>query len=528
MKTRRTTLILAALALFLLLPLSAQATIYTWTGGTSTNWRTSGNWTPTTSPGYPNTFTDQAIINLSNVTKYPVTYMMTSSTSSSIGGTGVGPVGDLNYALYIGSSAGDASGNALTLVGYPTNFINSYLNVRGDIYNAKIINLNTNGVYTGNLRAYPPDTTNTYIYNIKGPGSINMAGGGLVANSNNAWWDLQQNVSGYGTISSRIINDATLTASGGTLNFNNALSTGDPIIVNNGTLQVAAGGTFQYAGDGNTSNFDTSGAAYGGAGTGKVVMAGGTLSATGSRTYSGTDFSGYGTLTANYTNNGTMTISGGVLNVSGTGASGGQIKGDGNVAVTGSGLNLANANTLLAHNFTMGPTATLTVGTSTLHPLMELTGDFSFRQTNPATWTYGTTAGLGPDLKMAGDGTTQKLEVGGVGNSLVNNFALHSLTIGAGAYVQLVDVFSNAGTAGSETFNAGALLLGGVGDPTLDLNNISAFINGVLLTNGLYHTDNGDINVINAPVPLPPSVLLMGSGLLGLGLLGWRRRSWQG
>jgi hypothetical protein len=30
--------------------------------------------------------------------------------------------------------------------------------------------------------------------------------------------------------------------------------------------------------------------------------------------------------------------------------------------------------------------------------------------------------------------------------------------------------------------------------------------------------------IIRNPVPLPPSVLLLGSGLLGLGLLGWRRR----
>jgi hypothetical protein len=27
-----------------------------------------------------------------------------------------------------------------------------------------------------------------------------------------------------------------------------------------------------------------------------------------------------------------------------------------------------------------------------------------------------------------------------------------------------------------------------------------------------------------APTPLPPSVLLLASGLLGMGLLGWRRR----
>ena len=40
----------------------------------------------------------------------------------------------------------------------------------------------------------------------------------------------------------------------------------------------------------------------------------------------------------------------------------------------------------------------------------------------------------------------------------------------------------------------------------------------------LYPSAMGNISSLSA-VPLPPSVMLLGSGLMGLGLLGWRRRS---
>lgn len=43
------------------------------------------------------------------------------------------------------------------------------------------------------------------------------------------------------------------------------------------------------------------------------------------------------------------------------------------------------------------------------------------------------------------------------------------------------------------------------------------------LTYGL--TGGGELTPLLAPVPVPPSVLLLGSGLLGLGLLGWRRKN---
>ena len=70
---------------------------------------------------------------------------------------------------------------------------------------------------------------------------------------------------------------------------------------------------------------------------------------------------------------------------------------------------------------------------------IQLSGNFSFQQTNPSNWTYGTTAGLGPDLIMKGGNISvpTTLEVGGinVGNipaGFTNNFALNSLTISSG------------------------------------------------------------------------------------------------
>jgi hypothetical protein len=293
-----------------------------------------------------------------------------------------------------------------------------------------------------------------------------------------------------------------LNMSGATVNLNNGSLT------NQGTLVIGAG----------TLNNATA-SAYTLGGGGSATLAGGSI--TGSHGFTSDNaVSGYGNLSALFSNNGSMTISGGILNVTGSG----QIKGTGDVAISGSGLNLQNGNSLLASNFSMGPTATLQTGANTL----DLTGNFSFQQTDKANaWNTNGTAGLGPNLKMAGTGV-QTLEVGGVDfganiNGMTNNFALNSLTIGVGATVQLVDLFSNAGTAGNEVLYLGALLLGGVGDPTFDLNGILCYVDGAPLGNGDYH----GITIEGAQVPIPPSAMLLGTGLLGLVGLGWRRKKFS-
>jgi hypothetical protein len=62
-----------------------------------------------------------------------------------------------------------------------------------------------------------------------------------------------------------------------------------------------------------------------------------------------------------------------------------------------------------------------------------------------------------------------------------------------------------------------------------DSSTINIYYDPKLLVNayllGLDYTFAGGGGMLIAdPVPLPPSVFLLGSGLLGLGLLGWRRR----
>ena len=51
-----------------------------------------------------------------------------------------------------------------------------------------------------------------------------------------------------------------------------------------------------------------------------------------------------------------------------------------------------------------------------------------------------------------------------------------------------------------------------------------ALANFYLLGRDYTFAGGGNLIADAATVPLPPSVLLLGSGLLGLGALGWRRR----
>jgi hypothetical protein len=273
--------------------------------------------------------------------------------------------------------------------------------------------------------------------------------------------------------------------------------------------------------NGGTVNLDGATLAAG-AGAAAINLLAGTVNVTNDSFLTGTINS---SATMGIASGKTLNISGGTLYVMNGGSIGsipGSLTGPGNVNIVGSGLNLQNANTLFASNFSMGPTATLQAGANTLN----LTGNFSFQQTDKtnAWYTNGTT-GLGPNLSMNGTGV-QQLEVGGIVkvDPMTNNFALNSLTIGAGSTVQLVDQYQNATpsgwTSGSEVLYLGALF-DGPGVATLDLNGITCFVMDGTGFDQLYI---GEIYNGVQIVPIPPSAMLLGTGLLGLAGLGWRRK----
>jgi hypothetical protein len=172
---------------------------------------------------------------------------------------------------------------------------------------------------------------------------------------------------------------------------------------------------------------------------------------------------------------------------------------------------------------------------------LTLTGNFSTLQTDKVNGlSYNGTAGVGPDLSMIGGtalhpetlATAQTLEVGGINEGytsagFLDNFALHSLTIGPNAYVELVDNNANA-TASGWTSGSEALYLDGLfdgpGTDTLNLNGIYAYLQGYgQLQNGLYTDAQGDqINIIGAPLAAVPEPA--GLAVLGLTSLGFARR----
>jgi len=99
MNNQRKKIILVITMLTMLLPLTAQAASYTWTGTTSGDWATSGNWNVS---GVPSTYSDQATIPY--LTTRPT---VTLNTTELLGGGGT--------ALTISTKSTTGTVNALTI-----------------------------------------------------------------------------------------------------------------------------------------------------------------------------------------------------------------------------------------------------------------------------------------------------------------------------------------------------------------------------------------------------------------------------
>ena len=97
---------------------------------------------------------------------------------------------------------------------------------------------------------------------------------------------------------------------------------------------------------------------------------------------------------------------------------------------------------------------------------------------------------------------------------LVVFVVLGNLALISPGHADMVAYDVPAGTVGNQS---------GGGSPGLEVDTLQAVWNpgGVVDGGPIESRDAGTF----AMIPIPASILLLGSGLLGLGLIGWRRRS---
>jgi hypothetical protein len=365
--------------------------------------------------------------------------------------------------------------------------------------------------------------------NLTGHMAVVMNGGSLT-NSGGGTFVAPGLITGTGLVSGPMTVTGGLTASGGLLTVNGTAGGGI-------TAASAGWGT---AGSGNvldligTINFSPSGsfpaAPALNPNLGTIQLDGATITTTG----------GSGQIQVN---NGQVNVASGVNTLNGAFVPGGTGTTASYSVANGATLSLQNPTSLTAAisgtNFTMANGSKLVVGGS--NNGITLSGNFSFQQTDTtSSWTYGSTQGLGPNLTMTG-GTSSiptTLEVGGVNvgylpAGFTKNFALASLTLGATAYVNLVDQYPNATpsgwTSGSEALYLDNLFgTSKTSYGTLNLDGLSAYLQGYgLLQNGIFTDANGnlvDIVGASAPVPEPATITMMLTGFSSLLCLAAVRR----
>jgi hypothetical protein len=238
-------------------------------------------------------------------------------------------------------------------------------------------------------------------------------------------------------------------------------------------------------------------------GTGNFLQSGGSVTAA-NLLLIGTDPDGSG----NYSmSNGTLLVRDVIVGSTGTGAA------------TGS-LNLTNAavNVTISNSFTMAergsfgaaPGVSINLTGSNFYNESHQPGNVDMTQlrmffSNPA---------ANDTFEVAG------LDLGAVMTGFVNNFALGTLDLDASAHLQLVDLVRNL-SPDPEALYVTNLIIGD--QVVLDFSNLHLYYQHITYEGAYEFLNGAPIGVgMDGQVPIPGSVLLLGSGLAGLIIL--RRR----
>ncbi len=235
---------------------------------------------------------------------------------------------------------------------------------------------------------------------------------------------------------------------------------------------------------------------------------------------------GAGKIEAPITNHGEIIAKNGKLTLT---ASGAITPGSGKVTVDTTGT-LQLDKDMGTGTFQMLGTGVLAGGSGRTVSLLE---DFTFTQTDESRWNNG--GGFRMNLNRGG--RWQSVEIGGYDQGNVSagfsgNFHLDKLILAADSRAFLADLVDNGNRGGSGCApgtNFEALYLNDLdmfSGSVLNINNLHLFVYGYPMVwvepGQTLAWENGTI--VNSPVPLPSSVLLLVTGLLGLvGLAGKRR-----
>jgi hypothetical protein len=378
-------------------------------------------------------------------------------------------------------------------------------------------------VGTGNLNIVGPAAINSGGY-------IKLGGGNVIGDTVNN--TLSGNVTGYGDVTAKLVGTgglATASGSGKTLFIDGGA------ILNNGSTNASLASSsgavldirstlsnptsaFTFTGyvspSGGTVNLD--GATLTSVGTSSIDLTAGTANVTGDSTVSG-KFQSEATLGVN---------SGKKLNIqNSTAAFTGDVTNNGTVHVTNSTVtwgNLTNNGALISDPSTQ-TFINLTEGTNSYiqaaaGDVYQIKGDFINHSTQNTSWnTTAATLSFITGTSSAHTFALAGANMGGSGST--DNFAWGTLDL-TGQTLALSDGDTgNTGTAlyvdkilGAVISGMGITNITGTDHTTIYYNPLD---NPYLLDKTYSFVGGGSLT----PIPVPPSLLLLGSGLLGMGLL---------